>query len=200
VTYVGVKYRVVRLTEQLPHDARIEELRHWCRVFHAEGLAPHYPGGTHGNMSFRVASGSKAMIITAARSSFAEPLPDSAFFMVHDADLERMTLKVSGDPQREPSSEAMLHYAIYDRRPDVQAILHGHCAQITRQVDTLGIPVTRSAVESGTMLIVRSVMEVLDDHPFLEIRDHGFLAMAHTIEEAGFLAMQKLDMARSRQE
>ncbi|MEJ2595765.1 MAG: class II aldolase/adducin family protein [bacterium] len=114
---------------------------------------------------------------------------------MHGADLESMTLRISGSSHREPSSEAMLHYAIYAQRPDVQAILHGHCVQITAKADILGLPVTRQAVESGTLLIVEQVMEVIDDHPFLEIRDHGFLSMSESIETAGLRALEMIQRA-----
>ena len=195
MSYEGVKYRMIRVSDEIPSDVRIDELRKWCAVFHARGLAPHYPGGTHGNMSFRVSPDSHAMVITAARSSFAQRMPDDVFLMVHSADLHRMMLRISGAPQREPSSEAMLHYAIYASRPDVHAILHGHCRSITERVDRLNIAVTRFPAKSGTLQIVNGVLEVLDQHNFVEIREHGFLAMAESIEAAGRLAMRMLELA-----
>ncbi len=197
--YEGVKYHIVRASTDIPVDQRISQLRKWCLIFHEKGLAPYYPGGTHGNMSFRVIPGKDEMIITAARSSFAAHLPDDAFFTVHEADLESMTLRISGATHHEPSSEALLHYAIYAKRPDVQAILHGHCAEITAMADGIGIPVTRQAVESGTLQIVEQVIQVIDDHPFVEIRDHGFISMSSSIEEAGLLAMDMMKRAIDHQ-
>jgi hypothetical protein len=192
MSYEGVKYKTVNLDDTIPDDQRIDELRKWCRVFHEKGLAPYYPGGTHGNMSFRLKPGSSEIIITAARSSFAEYLDDDSFFIVKDVDPVEMKVFVQGNPKREPSSETLLHFAIYQSRTDVQAILHGHCPSISRQSTKMGIPTTHEFVEAGTNRIVESVMEILGSHTFIEIKDHGFMAMAISIEEAGQLSIEML--------
>lgn len=192
MSYEGVKYNTVLFSNATPDDSRINELRKWCKIFHEKDLAPFYPGGTHGNMSFRITTGKDEIIITAARSSFAEFMTDDSFFTIHNVDFDKMELEVSGAVEREPSSEALLHFAIYKKRPDVQAILHGHCASITQNADQMGIPVTKQVVESGTMKIAESVLEILEEHSFIEIRNHGFMSMGKSIEEAGDLAMEML--------
>ena len=188
--YEGVKYKTIFLLDAIPSDPRIDELRKWCEIFHKNKLAPFYAGGTHGNMSFRETPGKNEIVITAARSSFAEFMTDDSFFTIHKVDFDKMELAVSGVPEREPSSETLLHFAIYKQRPDVQAILHGHCKGITKNAARMGIPHTKNAVESGNMKIVESVLEVLDQHNFLEIKEHGFMSMGASIEEAGDLAME----------
>jgi len=192
MAYDGVKYKTTIDNNKIPIDPRIDELRHWCTVFHEKELAPTYPGGTHGNMSFRLEKGKPGIVITAARSSFAEFMTDDSFFTIHDINFEKLVVHVSGAANREPSSETLLHFAIYQKRPDVQAILHGHCKAITSYAEQMEIPVTRSCRESGTMEIVDNAMEILGNHSFIEIKDHGFLAMAGSIQEAGELAMKML--------
>lgn len=192
MSYEGVKYQTTIRDHSLPTDARIEELRKWCRIFHDKDLAPLYPGGTHGNMSFRLKPGKPEIVITAARSSFAELLSDDSFFTIHSINFEKLVVHASGAPNRKPSSEALLHFAIYQARPDVQAILHGHCVSISNYSEQMNIPTTSEFVESGTMKIVSSVLEVLGNHSFIEIKDHGFISMAASIEEAGKLAMGML--------
>ena len=193
--YEGVKYKTVFLSEDIPKDSRIDELRKWCEIFHKNKLAPFYTGGTHGNMSFRITPGKDEIVITAARSSFAEFMTNDSFFTIHNVDFEKMQLIASGATEREPSSETLLHFAIYKQRPDVHAILHGHCKAITQNAARMGVPHTKNAVESGNMKIVESVLEVLDQHNFLEIKDHGFMSMSRSIEEAGDLAMEMLRMS-----
>lgn len=192
MSYEGVKYQTIFVDESIPNDRRIDELRKWCHLFNEEKLAPVYPGGTHGNMSFRLTPDKHEFVITAARSSFAEFMTDDSFFTVNDVDFNTLTVYASGKPEREPSSETLLHFAVYQKRPDVQAILHGHCVSITKHAEKTGIATTKQTVVSGTMEIVESVMEVLDNNSFLEIKDHGFLAMSGSIEEAGKLAMKML--------
>lgn len=193
MSYQGVKYRSIITNHLIPSDPRIDELRFWCAVFHEKDLAPHYDGGTHGNMSFRTKAGEDSFVITAAKTGFDKPLSDDSFFTVLSVDLDQMKVYASGSPFRQPSSESMLHAAIYQKRPDVQAILHGHCQSITKNSEKAGIPTTAHFVESGNLVIVESVMEILDGHRFIEIRDHGFMAMAPTIAEAGKLSMEMLD-------
>jgi ribulose-5-phosphate 4-epimerase/fuculose-1-phosphate aldolase len=193
MSYEGVKYSTVFTGNSIPADSRIDELRKWCKIFHAKNLAPFYPGGTHGNMSFRVKPGKSNMVITAARTSFAEYLTDDSFFTIESVDFKNLTVHASGASNREPSSETLLHFAIYQQRTDVQAILHGHCEPITKNAEKLNIPTTKEFVESGNMLIVESVLDILENHQFIEIKDHGFLSFGSTITEAGDLAMKMFE-------
>ncbi|NOX85052.1 MAG: class II aldolase/adducin family protein [Chlorobi bacterium] len=192
MSYEGVKYNTEYISEIVPADNRIDELRKWCRIFHEKELAPHYPGGTHGNMSFRVNPEKDIFIITAARTSFAEELSPEAFFTVTAVDLKNAVVYVSGSKTREPSSETLLHFAIYRERSDVMAILHGHCKTITQHAEKLGIVTTKEFVEPGTVKVVDSVLEVLDNHHFIEMKGHGFLSLGKSINEAGLLAMEML--------
>jgi len=193
MAYEGVKYQTIIEDDTIPSGVQIDELRKWCRIFHEKNLAPFYPGGTYGNMSFRVQQGENIFIITAARTSFAEELSPEAFFTVSGVDLEKSIVYASGEKNREPSSETMLHYAIYRERPDVMAILHGHCKAITQNAGILGIVTTKEFVEPGTAKVVDSILEVLDNHNFIEIKDHGFLSLGKSIDEAGLLAIEMLE-------
>jgi len=194
--YEGVKYRLIRIDSSLPQDHRIDELKKWCTIFHKRKLAPPYAGGTHGNMSFRLKQGCPEIVITAANSSFAEILTDDSFFTVRKVDFKTLTVYAEGAANRKPSSEALLHYAIYQERPDVHAIVHGHCKTITKNADKMGITVTREFVESGTLSIVESVLEVLTQNSFVEIRDHGFLSLGESIQHAGNLALRMLEKSK----
>lgn len=193
MSYEGVKYRTIFSSNSIPEDPRIDDLRKWCKIFNKKHLAPSYPGGTHGNMSFRVMPGKPEIVITAARTNFAEDLSDDSFFKINHIDFEKMKVFAEGATNRKPSSETLLHFSIYQQRPNVQAILHGHCKSITKNPEKMNIPTTKEFVESGTMVIVESVLEIIDDHPFIEIKDHGFLSLGSTIEEAGNLAMEMLE-------
>lgn len=192
MSYEGVKYQTVFSSNSIPKDPRIDELRKWCQIFNEKLLAPSYPGGTHGNMSFRLNPNTSRIVITAARTSFAEFMSDDSFFSIESIDFKNLTVHASGSVNREPSSETLLHFSIYQQRPDVQAILHGHCKSISKNTIELGIPTTNEFVESGNLVIVESVLEILEDHQFIEIKDHGFLSFGSTIEEAGNLAMKML--------
>jgi len=93
---------------------------------------------------------------------------------------------------RKPSSEAMVHYAIYHARPDIQAVFHGHCDKISRDAEKLGIPITSREEPYGTIALVERVLESLDGLDFLEMRNHGFLALGKSLDDAGNLALKFL--------
>ena len=116
----GIKFRTVLLAGHEPTDARAHELVHWCHVFQEEGFSP--PGeNAVGNLSARCGAG---FLITPANVPFAS---------LGAGDLVRVVEVHPGDGwvlargTRDPSSESMLHHAIYQRRPDVRAVFHGHC-------------------------------------------------------------------------
>ena len=89
----------------------------------------------------------------------------------------------------------MFHDAIYKQRLEIMANLHGHCRAITKNALKAGILSTHKFVESGTNKIVESVLEVFDQHYFIEIKDHGFLSLSKTIDEAGEQALKMMQVA-----
>ncbi len=193
MSYEGVKFQLVRAGDQPPEHTWLDELQKWCVIFHEEEMAPYYSGGSHGNLSFRKKPGSNSFFITAANNSLKESTSNDKFYEVSKVDQDEAVVYASGSVEKEPSSETMLHDAIYKNRPEVMAILHGHCEAITKNAPKAGIISTHEFVESGTHKIIDSVMEVLGDHNFIEIKDHGFLSIGKTIEEAGELALQMRD-------
>ena len=186
--YEGVKFKTEMIGEDLPNDSRIENLKHWCKVFDESGLAPPYEGGSYGNLSFRLKG--DAFIITASQSGLGESTAIDRFVTVPNVDLEKGIVYAKG--LRKPSSEAMVHYAIYHARPDVQAIFHGHCDKISKDAEKLGIPVTLKEEPYGTILLVEGVLDILDSVNFFEMRNHGFVALGKSLDEAGDLALEFL--------
>lgn len=197
MSYEGVKFQFIRTGEQIPDHTWLNPLQNWCAIFDKEGLAPFYEGGSHGNLSFRIEKESDSFIITAANSSLKESTTNDMFYEVSQVDVENLKIYASGSKEKIPSSEAMLHDAIYKNRPEIMAILHGHCTAITKHALEIGVVTTHEFVESGTTKIIESVVEVLGQNNFIEIKDHGFLSLGKTIEEAGSLALKMMKIAKS---
>jgi L-fuculose-phosphate aldolase len=171
-----------------PVDPGIGELKDWCREFHERGLTPSYEGSSLGNLSFRPRQGKGSFIITASQLELKDSLSEEAFVRVHTCDLERRIVNASG--AREPSSESMLHFEIYRARDDINAIFHGHCALILERADEIGLPVTTREEPFGSTALVRRVLEILDDHDFVVMKNHGFLSLGTDMESAGRLALR----------
>ena len=179
----GVKFRTELLSAAAPADARLEELKAWCAEFHRRGFAPPYGGFSQGNLSFRIRPDEDTFVITVSQVGWKDQLADDRFVTVHGCDMERGIVSASGT--RDPSSESMLHFAVYRARKDVQAVFHGHSREILLCADKLNLPETRQKAPYGSMELVRGVMEVLEDADFVLIRGHGFISLGASMKEAG---------------
>lgn len=191
MSYQGVKFKTEFVSGNIPDDERIERLKYWCNQFHLHNLAPSYQGGSFGNLSFRFKDGCNDFIITGAKTDLGDNLANNCFVKVESCNFEDRKVYVSGT--REPSSESMLHFAIYNRRKDVNAIFHGHCQLILCNADKLQITETAAEQPYGSIELVESVLDVLDDKFFLVMKNHGFICMAKDMEHAGEIAFEALE-------
>jgi L-fuculose-phosphate aldolase len=185
----GVKFKVDFLSAAVPADARLEELKAWCAEFHRRNFAPPYGNFSQGNLSFRIRPGEDAFVISGSQVGWKDRLTDDKFVTVQNCDLEKSIVYANGT--RDPSSESMLHFAIYRARKDVQAVFHGHSPEILRCVDRPpDIPETREKHSYGSIELLQSVMEVLGDADFVIMKRHGFISLGKTMEEAGERAIE----------
>lgn len=192
--YEGIKFVTKVISEEIPVDLRINELKQWCAIFHKYNLAPPYEGGSYGNLSFRIKEGEDGFIITGSRIGLKKELTNDSFVIVQSCDLENNIVYECG--VRKPSSESMLHFAIYQNRKDVNAIFHGHCSTILAFADKLKIIQTKNEEPYGTVESVKSVLEILNNEKFFIIKNHGFFALGKSMEEAGNLTLQVHSMCR----
>ena len=188
MTYEGVKFRTEMIGKDLPNDPRLDRLKYWCKIFHDKGLAPPYREGSYGNLSFRLKEGKDSFVITASQSGLNESNTNDRFITIQKIDLKAGIAYALGS--RKPSSEAMVHSAIYHARPDVHAIFHGHCDKISTDAEKLGIPITSREEPYGTIDLVNQVLKTLDDSSFLEMRNHGFLSLGKSVDYAGNLTLE----------
>ena len=181
--YKGVKFKVVFLGGSPPDDPMLEELKHWCGEFSRHGLAPRCKGGSCGNLSFRINKNSNAFVITASGTRLSGRAGRDSFVMVPGVDFKERIVYAYG--AKEPSSESMLHSAIYKKRKDVNAVFHGHCQRILSTAASKGISETKKEEPYGTSALVKRVMDVLGRKKFIVMKGHGFLSLGRTMEDAG---------------
>jgi ribulose-5-phosphate 4-epimerase/fuculose-1-phosphate aldolase len=187
--HIGVKFRTEFLSATVPADIRLEELKAWCAEFHKRNFAPPYGEFSQGNLSFRIRPGETAFIISGSQVGWKDSLTDDKFVTVHGCDMEKGIVFSSGT--RAPSSESLLHFAIYRARNDVQAVFHGHSPEILRCLDRpTDIPETREKYSYGSLELAQSVIEVLGDADFIIMKRHGFISLGETMEEAGRRAIE----------
>lgn len=200
--YQGIKFKNKIISEDAPDDTRLEELKFWCRQFHLHNFAPPYKDGSCGNLSFRLKEGGDSFIITGSRIGLKENLANDCFVEVSAVDLEKAVVLSKG--KREPSSESMLHFAIYRQRKDVNAVFHGHSKEILSCKNKIGLPSgargkmrrslialpeTKKSASYGTLDLVKNVLAALESNFFLILKKHGFISLGKTMKEAGELVL-----------
>ena len=110
--------------------------------------------------------------------------------------------KLTGD--REPSSEILMHLAVYEHRPEIQAVVHAHPptatgfavagipldrAVLAEVVTTLGsIPIADYGTPS-TSELADAVRQYIRAHDGLLLANHGALTVAHEL----FAAYYKME-------
>jgi L-fuculose-phosphate aldolase len=188
--YQGVKFQTEFLEKKAPKDKRLEELKYWCMIFHNKNLCPPYEGGSYGNMSFRLTEGSDEFIITGSRIGMKADLDNHSFVHVKNCDLVTKTIYASGC--KEPSSETMLHWSLYKARPEVNAIFHGHSAQILKNTKNLELPTTSKEEPYGSVALVEKVLDCVDDLNFIIMKNHGFIALGRNMTETGEITLTVL--------
>jgi ribulose-5-phosphate 4-epimerase/fuculose-1-phosphate aldolase len=166
--HVGVKFNVVHLPEERIDDPRGGELIRIGKMLAAKGFCP----GNCGNLSFRI---SKGFVITTVGASLGN-LTAEDFALVKDVDLVGEKVFCAG--KTKPSSESMMHKMIYDARPDTQVILHAHTLSLKNAITT------KKAYPYGTLEFAMSAVDILKNHDIVILKDHGFVSIGNTVEEA----------------
>ena len=144
----GENFKTEFLGQEIPKDPRLSELKDWCKVFHDHNLLPPYKGSSCGNLSFRLKEGEVLFFITCSQIETKDKLCADCFALVTSCDLKKGIVRVYG--KREPSSESMLHFGIYNKRKDINAIFHGHSEKILLTAGELGITETKKEARDKT--------------------------------------------------
>lgn len=104
-----------------------------------------------------------------------------------------------GRTRRKPSSEYLMHLAVYRQRPDVQAIIHAH-PPLSVALTLIGQPFPVEIVPEGltalkevptvpyarpgTAQMGQHLEPYLNDHDVLLLDHHGSLTVGETLEDA----------------
>jgi len=186
-----IRFNISFVSDQVPRDTRIEELKEWSEKFQKNGLTPEIEGNYTGNLSFKSKEG---FVITASGLKSKENLSNDCFVYVKNYGEQSNTVYVEGS--RQPSSEALMHYLIYKTRKEVNAVFHGHNDTIIMNAEKLGFPVTEKEHEPGTTELAKEALKVLGDKNLIVLKNHGFVSLGRTMKEAGELALATLKRSK----
>jgi ribulose-5-phosphate 4-epimerase/fuculose-1-phosphate aldolase len=186
-----IRFNIIFVSDEVPSDARIDELKEWCERFQRNGLTPEFEGNYTGNLSFRCREG---LVITASGLKSKQNLSNDCFVYVKNYDQPSNTVYVEG--RRQPSSEAVMHYLIYKTRKEVNAVFHGHNKAIVVNAEKLGFPVTEREHEPGTIALAKEALKALGNKNLVVLRNHGFVSVGRTMKDAGELALATLKRSK----
>ncbi|MBN1784111.1 MAG: class II aldolase/adducin family protein [Candidatus Bathyarchaeota archaeon] len=186
-----IRFNTVFVSDRIPSDSKLGELKKWSKIFQESGLTPEVQGNFTGNLSFRSKDG---FVITASGLKDKEDLEDICFVYVKAYVEKYNTFFVEG--QTNPSSESIMHHLIYNACGDVNAVFHGHNDAIIAHAEELGLPITEKEYASGTVELAKEVVKVPGDHKLIVLRNHGFVSLGNTMKEAGELALATLNQSK----
>jgi len=186
-----VKFKTVFISDEVPEEKEIEELKYWCTQFQKNNLTPPHEGNSVGNLSCRVED---EFIITGSMLKTKENLNNDFFVRVVNYDVYKNAIYAEG--KMEPSSESIMHFLIYNTRDDLNAIFHGHSDLITKNAEKLKIAITKNEQPPGTMELANEVLDALGDNNIIVIKNGGFVVLGNSMKGAGQLVLNTLKKAK----
>jgi ribulose-5-phosphate 4-epimerase/fuculose-1-phosphate aldolase len=185
------RFETVFLDERKIANEKSKELVNWCKRFKEAGLVEKEGSSWAGNLSFRSEHG---MVITPSGKDIGK-IKEENLVEVVECNATDFEVKCIG--LEEPSSESFIHWKIYELRPEINAVLHGHSKQIVENAKELGLAETKQFQDFGTLELLKEIINVLSKRKLIVVKKHGFIVMGQNIEDAGKLAMQTLEKAKA---
>ena len=164
-----------------------------AREMAALGLAT----GSSGNVSLRLASGLFA--VTPSGVPYTRLRDEDVVIIDGEAEPVGADRGVKCQPDLAPSSETLLHLAIYEARPDAGAVVHTHAVYssvaavagldvppiVDEMMLTVGGPVKVSEYRfPGTQELADNVVAALGERSAALIRNHGAVGVGRDLDAA----------------
>jgi L-fuculose-phosphate aldolase len=185
------KERSTMLTE-----TRLREAIVWvCRRLERKGLV----AASDGNVSCRLCE--QCILITPSGRAKSELVPLDLLV----TDLDGNVLRGRG----KPSTEIRMHLLVYEKRPDVQAVVHAHpplltalslagkafpAAALPEVWAILGPVPTAGYATPGTDEVPQSISPFVERHDAILLERHGVLTVAENLKKAYYL-VEKMEHA-----
>ena len=193
----------------VPADT-LTELNRWRNILWQQALTgqdpDRYEGYGFGNVSqrsgnFNAPRGKRSFIISGTQTGHLPELDNSHYAHVMTYDAARNSVTAEGSIK--PSSESLTHGVIYDLDNEIRVVLHVHSPDIWLNADSLGIPITDTAIPYGTPKMAEEVQRLFNATDVREKKifsmgghEDGVVSFGTTAEEAGDILLSTLDASR----
>lgn len=173
--YSGVKFKTVFLGDFLPSAQEKKIINDLMAVGKKIGqLGIRDRNG--GNFSVKTKNG----LIIKRTGACLYRLKINDFVLINKINRE----KVFVFGQKEPSSEARLHWFVYQSRPEIRCVLHCHDFLAVRTRKRIkGIGYVRN-LPYGTFVLAQAVSQKAKNFNYLILENHGVVALGRNIKNA----------------
>ncbi len=174
--YTGVKFKEIQLSADMP--LMIKDLfpffKQSAQFLKEYGMT----SKNAGNISLKMVDG---MVITTSGSSLG-CLKEDEIVYVRKCSVEDRTVEYDGS--NVPSSEALMHYLIYQFRPDIRAVIHAHDPATTRFAAET-VQETAKEEPYGTLALAKIACDTFSNNEnIIVLKNHGYVAIGQNLEEA----------------
>lgn len=167
------------LPAQLLDDPRLDELEAWGKRLAGLGISP----AASGNLSCR---SDRGFLITATGVPLDEIQQEHWVAVTRVSPMANGSLRIESRGLHEPSRDAGVHAAVYDRLPDAMAVFHLHPDYLDELSVGLVLPTTRDYHKAGTAESVAEIERSIEPGTnYLVIVDHGIVTWEATVDAAG---------------
>ncbi|PKM91320.1 hypothetical protein CVU82_01835 [Candidatus Falkowbacteria bacterium HGW-Falkowbacteria-1] len=173
--YTGTKFKTVFKGKFIPNAKESEIIKTLIKIGKELGRMG-FKDNNGGNFSVRTKNG----IIIKTTGSFPHQLKKSDFALV--AGFKKDEVYVYGE--KEPSSEARLHWGIYQARPEINCALHTHDFTAIHCLTKVNGCIYIREISYGTMESARAVKNAAKKGDYLIMKNHGVIALGKNMISA----------------
>jgi L-ribulose-5-phosphate 4-epimerase len=141
---------------------QVRLLRGWRNILWRLGVIGSSPARYHGlgygNISIRHPDEPSSFIISGSQTGAVAELSADDFVVVDDYEVATNWVRARG--LINPSSEALTHAQVYHCLSWAGAVIHGHCPEIWRHGDEIGLPSTAPTADYGSVALAEEIAEL----------------------------------------
>ena len=181
--YVGVKFRAIQCSEEAPPETSgfYTLFKRICDRLKVHDMTP----ANAGNLSIRYRDG---LIITASGSNLGN-FEENELIFVKKCRVEDELVLYHGPIK--PSSESIMHWLIYKKRPEAAAVIHAHDEFATCSELLVGEIEESNREESyGSVELANMAIEMFSrTEKIFVLKNHGYIAVGPDLDSTSDLVV-----------
>ena len=170
--YIGTKFETIFQGKFISNKTEARKIKQLIELGKYLGQMG-FEDNNGGNFSFKSSRG----VVIKTTGSFPHKLKEDNFVLLNG--FKKNKVFVFGD--KEPSSEARLHWSAYEARPDINYVIHTHDFTAVNCPAELDEVVYIKEYPYGTIESARAVKKASKKGNYLMMENHGIIVLGKTI-------------------